>query len=215
MLAHPFPLIRKFALIIAACFCGSACAPVLVGTAVTGASVAHDSRSAGSQLDDELIEDKGTVRIAADPALEDKTHINITSYNQFVLMTGEAETEALRQRAIQHVRNLPKVRRVYNEITVAEPTSMNSRATDTWITTKVKSNLVRIKDLSADAVKVVTENRVVFLMGLLNEREGSAAAAMASRVSGVKKVVKLFEYPTQAAPVSSPSDAAQPQPIVE
>jgi osmotically-inducible protein OsmY len=215
MLEHAFRRIRNLVLVVVACLYNSACAPVLVGTAVTGASVAHDSRSAGTQLDDELIEDKGNVKIAADSALEGKIHINITSYNQIVLMTGEAETEALRERAIQHVRTLPKVRRIYNEITVAEPTSMNARATDTWITTKVKSSLVRIKDLSADDVKVVTENRVVFLMGLLNEREGSAAAAMASRVSGVKKVVKLFEYPMQPAPASAPADAAQPQPIAE
>ena len=177
----------------------SGCAPILVGGAATGASVAHDTRTVGTVVEDEAIEDKAIFGLARDRTFYHKIHINVTSYNMMVLVTGEAPDEASRQRVIDVVRGILKVRQVYNEVTIGPPSSMMSRSSDTLLTTKVKSNLLRIKNFDPTRVKVVTEKGVVYLMGLLHPKEASAVAALTRRVGGVQKVVKLFETPNQTA----------------
>jgi osmotically-inducible protein OsmY len=175
----------------------SGCVPILVGGAATGAALAHDKRTAGTLVEDEAIEDKALVRLARDRDFYHKIHINVTSYNMRVLVTGEAPDEASRQRVFELVRGIPKVRQVYNEITIGPPTSVMVRNNDTWLTTKVKSNLLRIKDMDTTHVKVVTEKGVVYLMGFLKPQEGDAVANLTRKIGGVRKVVKLFETPAQ------------------
>ena len=169
------------------------CAPVIVGGAATGSAVIADERTTGSFLDDESIEVKSTLAIVDDKSLQD-VHINVTSINGMVLLTGEAPTEAQRAKVLEHVRTVPRVRRTVNEIRIAPPTAYSSRMSDSWLTTKVKSKMLGDKQLDSMQVKVVTENGVVYLMGLAKKAEAERATELARQVDGVQKVVKLFEY---------------------
>ncbi|MFT5133624.1 MAG: osmotically-inducible protein OsmY [Gammaproteobacteria bacterium] len=178
------------------------CAAVIVGGAATGANVAHDRRTTGTFIEDEAIELKSVKEILQDKELSKQTHLNVTSFNTIVLVSGEAPTEELRQRAIQIVRNIPKVTHVHDEISIAGPSSLMSRSADTVITTKVKSKLIVEKNLDGTHVKVVTENGVVYLMGLLNRQDADKATEIARQTGGVQKVVKLFQYSDKSSPDS-------------
>lgn len=169
------------------------CAPVIVGGAATGSAVIADERTSGSFLDDEAIEVKVTLAIADDKSLKD-VHINVTSINGVVLLTGEAPTEAQRAKILEHVRTVPRVRRTVNEIRIAPPTSYSSRMSDTLITTRVKSKMIGDEKVNAISTKVITEYGVVYLMGLTKKASGDYAAELVRQVDGVQKVVKLFEY---------------------
>ena len=184
------------ALILTLTLAISGCAGVLFGGAVTGAAVANDTRTAGSVIEDQAIELKATELIWKDPELKDQSHISTTSYNQIVLLTGQTPTEELRQRVEAKISGIEKVRHVYNELTIAAPNSLTTRSADTVLTAKVKTKLITLKDLDGTKVKVVTENGIVYLMGLLaGSNAADQAATAASTVSGVQKVVKLFEAP--------------------
>lgn len=151
-------------------------------------------RTTGTVIEDQAIEMKALRRIYDDTAVYERTHINVTSYNTVVLVTGEAPTEELRKRVIAIVRGVEKVSKVYDEITIAAPSALTSRTSDTLLTGKVKAQLFGSKKLDATRVKVVTDKGVVYLMGLVPRAQGDAAAEVARRVSGVQRVVKLFEY---------------------
>ena len=171
------------------------CAALVVGgAAATGANVAHDRRTTGTFIEDEAIELKSLNAFANDKEIHDQTHLNVTSFNNIVLLSGEAPTEELRQRAVNIVRNIPKVSHVHDEITIAGPSSLMSRSGDTLITTKVKTKMIAEKNLDGTHVKVVTENGVVYLMGLLNREDADKATEIARQTGGVQKVVKLFQY---------------------
>lgn len=171
------------------------CAPLVAGGAATTAAVTSDQRTTGTVIEDQVIEAKAADFFGADAALSQQSHLNVTSYNQIVLVTGQTPTEDLRKRAVEYVSRIAKVRHVYNEITIASPLPLANRSNDTLLTTKVKTKLFTVKDLKATDVKVVTENGVVFLMGLLDQPTGDAVAEVVAGVSGVQKVVKLFEPP--------------------
>jgi osmotically-inducible protein OsmY len=173
----------------------SGCVPVLVAGAVGGtAMVATDRRSAGVQVDDEAIELKLSSRIGTD--YETRVHVNVTSFNGAVLITGEVPD----QEALTYIGNLAKgtekVRTVHNELVVGPNSDLSSRSNDTYITGKVKSRMIEANKFPPNAVKVVTERGVVYLMGLVSKEEGDAAAEIAATTSGVVRVVKFFQYPT-------------------
>jgi len=173
------------------------CAAVVVTGAATGANAAHDRRSLGAYIDDEGIELKTRLAITEDKEIYSQVHVNIISVNGVVLLVGQAPTEALRMKIEDITRGIEKVRVVHNEITIAAPNSYMTRSSDSLITAKVKGSLFGIKGhdgFDPTRVKVVTENGVVYLMGILFRSEADAVATKASRVSGVQKVVKLFEY---------------------
>ena len=175
------------------------CAPVLIGGAlVGGAMVVHDRRTTGSMLDDEGIEFKALNVLANDEELWESSHINVTSYNTVVLLSGEAPNATLRARAEELVSKINKVKRVHNEINIAAPSSFLSRSNDTLITTKTKSALVAVGEdvegFDPTRVKVVTEDSTVYLMGLLHRKEAEAVVERVRRVGGVQRVVKIFEY---------------------
>jgi osmotically-inducible protein OsmY len=174
----------------------SACAPLLLGgAAVSGALMVNDRRTSGIQLEDEAIELKGSNRLK--DALGDSAHWNVTSYNRIVLVTGEVATEADHAKVESTVQAVENVRSVVNEVAVAGKSSLTSRASDSIITTKVKSSLLDAKDIQAQAVKVITERGNVYLMGRVTEREASRAVELARGVSGVYKVVRVFEMLTE------------------
>lgn len=173
------------------------CAPLVVGGTAAGIGVAHDRRTAGTIVEDQTIELKAYDILSKDPQLAESGHINVTSYNNIVLLSGEVPNPELRARAEQLVSRVDKVRHVHNELDVAAPSSLASRSSDAWITTKVKSSLLQVdglRDFDPTRVKVVTERGVVYLMGLLYTREADAVVGTVRRVGGVQKVVKLFEY---------------------
>jgi osmotically-inducible protein OsmY len=189
-------LIRNLTLGLITIVTLSGCAgAVIVGG--TAASAAHDRRTLGSFVEDQNIELKAGGAISNNEELNKNTHINVTSYNGIVLLTGEAPTPAMRGKAEDIVKKIEKVRRVHNEITIASPSALGSRTSDTWITTKVKTSLLNIKThegFDPTRVKVVTENGTVFLMGLIRRSEANDVVDVVRKVKGVQRVVKVFEY---------------------
>jgi osmotically-inducible protein OsmY len=168
-----------------------ACAPLVVGGMVGGAMVATDRRTSGIQLEDENIEIKASGRIGQ--MTGDRTHVNVTSYNRQVLLTGEVPNEQDRAYVAKLVGEVENVRSVLNELTVAPKSTLGERSTDALISAKVKAQMVDSKDIFANAYKIVTERSVVYLMGKVTQREADRATEVARQVSGVKKVVRSFE----------------------
>lgn len=179
-------------LLICASTCG--CAGLLIGSAATSAVVAHDERTTGTFIEDQAIELKAMEAIRSHLELKEQSHISVTSYNQVALVTGQTPTNDLREAAILIVSKVSKVRHVYDELEIATPNSLLKRSGDSLLTAKVKTKLFTMKNVDATKVKVVSENDVVFLMGILTHNDANVAAQAASRVSGVRKIVKLFEY---------------------
>lgn len=174
----------------------SACAPLLLGgAAVGGALMYKDRRTTGTQLEDEGIELKAAARLRE--RLGDKAHLNVTSYNRITLVTGEVAAEGDRAVVDEVVTKVENVRSVVNETAVMGITSMTARSNDLIITSRVKAALIDANDLPVTAVKVVTERGVVYLLGRVTEREATRATDVARGVSGVAKVVKVFETLTE------------------
>ncbi len=146
------------------------------------------------RLADETIETKAIVNLHDADEGYDDTHLIVQSYNGYVLIAGQVTTEELRQKANDVVRKIRDVRRIYNELEIAAPSSTMTRASDSWITSKVKTFLITGSDTPGMRVKVVTEDGVVFLLGMVTHDEGDRIAAEAADVSGVQRVVRLFEY---------------------
>ncbi len=172
----------------------SGCAAVAGAGIAAGASAAHDRRTTGTFIDDELIELKIIDKARSDEALWQQTHLNATSFNNIVLLTGETPSDTFKTRAGQIAAGIQKVRKVHNELVIAAPSSMLSRSGDSWITSKVKSQLLNQMGATATRIKIVTEKGVVYLMGILTRAEASQATELTRRVGGVERVVKLFEY---------------------
>ena len=175
--------------------------PHLLGCAITAAggsaaagATTLDRRTTGTIIEDQTIELKAYRSIKTNEELAKKTHINITSYNTVVLITGESPLDEIRQEVISLVTAVEKVTHVYNEITIAAPSSMVSRSGDTYITAKVKTKLFADKILNGLTIKIVTEKGVVYLMGLVSHQEAEIATNIARETGGVQKVVKLFQY---------------------
>ncbi|MBW8899159.1 MAG: BON domain-containing protein [Massilia sp.] len=173
----------------------SGCVGVMVGSAVVGATAAVDRRTLGAQTEDKSIAVKAELRVPK--IVGDDGHVNIASYNRKVLLTGEVKDEAMKAAVERDVRGIEGVLGVVNELEVAGPASYTSRSNDALITTKVKASLVEMKTISATSFKVVTERGTVYLMGRVTQREGQVGADVARGVSGVSKVVKIFDYITE------------------
>jgi len=175
----------------------SGCAPLLVGGAVVGTSmVVTDRRTSGTQLEDQSIEIKGQTRVRE--AVGERGHVNITSYNRTVLLTGEVAADTDKAAVEQAVSKIEGVRTVVNELAVMGSSSLASRSNDAVLTSKVKASYIDAKDVFANAIKVTTERGTVYLMGRVTEREANRAADIARGVAGVQKVVKVFEVITEA-----------------
>ena len=168
-------------------------APALVAGAGTGAIMATDRRTSGTIVDDKTIEVKALHILSNNKELWKKGHITAISYNNVLLLVGQAPTEALKAKAAQLVEDIPKVRTVYNEITVGPPISYKERSKDTWITTQMKTRLLSSRTVQPMQVKVITENGILYLMGLLTEREEDEVIRLAKQIKGVKSIIKMFE----------------------
>jgi osmotically-inducible protein OsmY len=186
-----FRLTAAAALLGAICGMGAGCAPLLLGGAVVGGGlVVTDRRTTGIQLEDEGIERRAAARVRE---LATLGHVNVTSYNRVLLITGEVPAEADKASIGDALTKLENVKSVVNELGIGQNSTTGSRTTDAFITTKVKATLVDAKDVQANAYKVVVERAIVYLMGRVTEREANRGADLARSVASVQKVVRVFE----------------------
>lgn len=167
------------------------CFPVVATGVGGGVMMTQDRRTSGAFMEDEAIEFKALDRIGKQYK---DMHVNVTSFNRRVLLSGEVTSKAAKEEIDKLVYSIENVRDVYNELAVAGATSLNVRSNDTLITSKVKMRFVADKRFSAEHVKVVTENGTVFLLGIVKRAEADAATEVASTTGGVRRVVRLFEY---------------------
>ena len=175
----------------------SACAPLIVGSAVMGGMVATDRRTSGIQLEDEGIELRTAQGLRQN--LSAAAHVNVTSYNRMVLLTGEVGSAAEKERAERLAKSQENVNSVVNDLAIEPASSLTQRSKDTIITGQIKALLVDAKDLQSNAFKVITERGIVYLMGRVTNREAQRASEIArsGSVSGVVKVVRVFEIITE------------------
>ncbi len=173
----------------------SACAPVVIGGAVMGGLVATDRRTPGIQLEDETIELRSARFIREN--FGERTHVNVTSYNRQVLLTGEVPNELDKKSIQQVVSRVENIRTIINELAVAPVSSLSQRSSDALITGLARASMVDTKDLFANAFKVVTERSTIYLMGRVTQREADRATEIARSTGNVQKVVRLFEILTE------------------
>lgn len=180
---------------LAATFALQGCAPIILGGAATGAGVIHDRRSAGTVIDDNTAELAISARINGTPPLRDNSHVSVTGYATEILLTGEAYNDEVRRQIEALARGQAGVTKVHNHIIVGRPSTLSERGYDTKQTAKVKAALfdVRVPGFDPSRVKVVTEHGVTYLMGIVSQQEAQAVAHVASRVSGVQRIVTLFQ----------------------
>ena len=169
-------------------------ASVAAGTAAVGGAFVSDPRSTKTVINDTNMSHQAAVKIAADKNLAEQTHIGVTTYDRVMLLTGQAPTAEMRQQAVDLAKTVANVKLIYNEISIGKPTPISARSKDAWLTTKVKSELLATQGFRSNDFKVVTEDNVVYLMGIVSRLQGELAAQTTSHVDGVKKVVTLFEY---------------------
>jgi osmotically-inducible protein OsmY len=169
----------------------SACAPLIVGGAVMTGVMATDRRTTGTQVEDESIEFKVANAVRQD--LGDRVHLNVTSFNRQVLLSGEVRTAADKERAEKLAQSQENVNSVVNDLAVMPVSNLTQRSKDTVITGRVKASFVDAKDLQVNAIKVVTERGIVYLMGRVTSREAKRATDIARSIGGVTKVVRVFE----------------------
>lgn len=195
----------------------TACFPLVVGGVAGGAFVATDRRTSGAQLEDEGIELRATSRIRSN--VGDRVHVNLTSYNRQVLLTGEVPNAQDKQLVEQIVARVENVSSVVNDLAVMGNSTLTQRSSDTLVTGRVKAMLVDARDLSSNAFKVVTERGTTYLMGRVTQREADRATEVVRSTPGVQKVIRIFEIiseeelarmlPAKPAP-ATPANEAKP-----
>lgn len=184
------------------------CELAVIGAAGGAAySIVEDRRSSGVQIDDETIQLRVQSRVSE--RFGDKVHLTVTSFNRMALVTGEAPDESARAEISKIVEGVPNVRAITNEVQIAIPTPRASRINDELITSKVKGRLIDSGKASPVHVKVVTEAGVVYLMGVVTEQEAADAVDIARTTSGVRKVVKIFEYCKTSEEICKPKPRAK------
>jgi osmotically-inducible protein OsmY len=219
------PLVSLAAAVLASTLAG--CAPLIVAGAAAGtALMVTDRRTSGAQIDDEAIELRAGARLRE--AFGDRAHINVSSYNRQVLLTGEVPSEQAKQQAEQVVARVDNVKGVVNDLAVMAPTTLAQRSNDVLITGKVRASFVDASELQANAFRVVTERGVVYLMGRVTSREAERGTQIARQINGVQKVVRIFEIvdpaqlqqaapatvaPASVAPAAAPAPAAAATPM--
>jgi osmotically-inducible protein OsmY len=151
-------------------------------------------RTVGSYIDDEVVETLSMVNLAKGSEQIEASNISVTSYNGVVLLTGQAPGESARTEAEQIVSQVRKVRKIHNEIKISGISSTLARTNDTWLTTKVKAELLTNENVDGSRIKVVTDSSTVYLMGLVSPQESDTAVNIVRNIPGVEKIVKVFEY---------------------
>lgn len=177
------------------CLSITGCSSVLTSARDNPIEDDRGTRTFGSKIDDSLIETKVSVNISkANPDLDKSSHIVVSSYNGVVLLAGQTPRADLKSLAEQTASQVQRVKTVHNELQVIEPSSILARNNDAWLTTKIKSQMLTDANVPGSRIKVITENGIVYLLGLLTQEEATRATSLVQGVSGVQKIVKLFEY---------------------
>ena len=186
---------RLSLLALTLCLSVSGCSSVLTATRDNPIEDDRGTHTFGSKIDDSLIETKAAVNIAkASPDLDQNSHIVVTSYNGIVLLAGQTPRADLKALAEKEATGVQRVKKVNNELQVMEPSSILARNNDAWLTTKIKSQMLTDSAIPGSRIKAVTENGIVYLLGLVTQQEATRATNLVQGVSGVQKIVKLFEY---------------------
>ena len=194
----------------------TACFPLVVGGVAGGALVATDRRTSGAQLEDEGIELRATSRIRSN--VGERVHVNLTSYNRQVLLTGEVPNAQDKQLVEQIVARVENVNSVVNELAIMGNATLTQRSSDVLVTGRVKAMLVDARDLSSNAFKVITERGTTYLMGRVTQREADRATEVVRSTPGVQKVVRIFEVISEeelarmlpAKPAPAPAGSNKP-----
>jgi osmotically-inducible protein OsmY len=182
-------------LILTLSLLASGCSSVLTATRDRPIEDDRGTRTIGSTLDDSLIETKVAVNVAkADTGLDRDSHIVVVSYNGIVLLAGQTPNAALKGKAEQAARATQRVKKVNNELQIMPPSSLLARNNDTWLTTKIKSQMLADAAVPGSRIKIVTENGIVYLLGLVTRQEANVTTSLIQGIDGVQKIVKLFEY---------------------
>ncbi|PSS56595.1 BON domain-containing protein [Pseudomonas sp. BBP2017] len=177
------------------CLSLSGCSSVLTATRDTPIEDDRGTRTFGSKIDDSLIETKVSVNVAkASPDLDKNSHIVVSSFNGIVLLAGQTPRADLKSLAEQAAGQVQRVKKVHNELQVLPPSSILARNNDAWLTTKIKTQMLTDNNIPGSRIKVITENGIVYMLGLLTQQEATRATNLVQGVSGVQKIVKLFEY---------------------
>ncbi|MFJ2447394.1 BON domain-containing protein [Pseudomonas sp. NPDC087626] len=177
------------------CLSISGCTSVVNASRESPIQDDRGTRTFGSKIDDSLIETKVGVNVAkANPDLDTQSHIVVTSFNGVVLLAGQTPRADLKAQAEQAAAAVQRVKTVHNELQVMQPSSLLARNNDAWLTTKIKTQMLTDASIPGSRIKVVTENGIVYLLGLLTKQEAAQATNLVQGVSGVQKIVKLFEY---------------------
>ena len=183
-----------FVLLISGLFQG--CTGMVVGGAAATATVIHDRRTLGTYVEDQTIIFKAEDAIAADPELRENSRINVDSYNLVALLTGQTANQSHRERAERLVGQVERVRRVVNELEIGSTASLGERTRSAALAAEIKFRLteIDIADFDMSRVKVIAERGNVYLMGLVTREEADAVTELVRRISGVRRVIKVFEY---------------------
>lgn len=187
-LKAPFAVLCS-SLLLQGCIAG-----VVIGSAAIATKTATDPRSIGTQVDDGTLEARVENALSKDLQLKRNARVLATAYQGEVLLTGQSPNSDMTRRAKYIAMGVEGASEVYNEIRQGKPVSLSTASSDTWITTKVRSQLLTSDTVKSTNVKITTENGEVFLLGLVTRQEGQAAAQIASQISGVKHVTTAFSY---------------------
>lgn len=186
-------IIRKLFIVAGLSLTLQGCFFVGAAAGAAGIAVVYDHRKVESVVKDTHISNAIYQKIKATPELNG-VHVNVTCFNQVVLLTGEAPTPALKQKVDDIAHSVPDISRVYNQVDIMGPTSSLTHASDSWITTKIKTQMLATQDLKSGTIKVVSENGTVYLMGVVTREQADVAVDIARQVTGVQKVIRIFQY---------------------
>ena len=205
----------KYLTVISMALALNACAPVMMGGVLGTALIASDRRTTGIQVEDEGIAQRSASAIRQN--FGEKEHVNVTSYNRQVLITGEVSNDRVRGQVEQLIGKIENVRLVVNELGIGPATSLGERSADVVLSAKVKAAMIDTEDVFVGVYKIVVERGTVYLMGRVTQREGTRATEVARGVNGVKRVVRVFEYMSEEElnamkPKKVPVDESKPTP---
>lgn len=172
----------------------TACGPALIAGAAGGAKVLHDRRTTGTMVEDQAIELKAANLLRQNPQLRENARIKFVSYDNNLLIIGQVPSQNASDQIENLARNVDKVQKIYNELEIGAPKSIMTSSSDAWLTTKAKAAAVADKNIDPLHVKVISENGVVYLMGLVTREEADAATECVREMDGVQRVVRAFEY---------------------
>jgi len=170
------------------------CAAAVVAGTASAVTAANDRRTIGSQIDDNNIEIKASIALSEVERIEKFANVDAVSVNGIVLLVGQVANEEMKNQAQRTIESVAGIRKIHNQIRIGSNIGITTQTHDSWLTSKVKAQLLTAKDISSNNIKVVTENAEVFLMGLVSDSESTQAVNIARNVSGVERVIKVFEY---------------------